>query len=74
MSSCCSACEVNWWPHQAAHERCPMCGAGTVGAEAPVSDDADLLYRIARAEAEKREAFVPFERYYATGDEDRRAA
>jgi hypothetical protein len=74
MSFCCSACEVNWWPHQAAHQRCPMCGAGTVGTDDPVSEDADLLYRIARAEADKREAFVHFERHYAWGEENRRAA
>ncbi len=74
MSCCCSACEVNWWPHQAAHQRCPMCGAATVDTNDPVSDDADLLYRIARAEADKREAFVHFDRYYAGGEEDRRAA
>jgi hypothetical protein len=51
-----------------------MCGAGTAGTEDPVSDDADLLYRIARAEADKRESFVHFERYYAGGLEERRAA
>jgi hypothetical protein len=51
-----------------------MCGAATVGTDDPVSDDADLLYRIARAEADKREAFVHFDRYYAGGEEDRRAA
>jgi hypothetical protein len=51
-----------------------MCGAGTAGTEDPVSDDADLLYRIARADAEQREAFVHFERYYAGGEEYRRAA
>lgn len=74
MSYCCSACEVNWRPHQPDHERCPMCGASTIRTDAPASDDADLLYRIARAEAEKRDVYAHFDRYYAWSDQDRHAA
>jgi hypothetical protein len=73
VSHCCSTCEVNWWPHQAAHERCPMCGRGTVSTQEPASDDADLLHRLARAEADKRDAYAHFERYYVC-EQDRRAA
>ena len=72
MSYHCSACEVNWRPRQADHGRCPMCGRGTVCTEEPASDDADLLYRIARAEADNRDAYAHFERYYAW--DDRQAA
>ena len=65
MSQSCSACEVNWWSYHAKHERCPMCGASTVSTDAPASDDADLLYRIAHAEAAKRDLYAHFDRYYA---------
>jgi hypothetical protein len=68
VSSCCAACEVNWWPHQADHGRCPMCGGATISTEKPASDDADLLYRIARAEAENRDVYGHFDRYYAGRD------
>jgi hypothetical protein len=49
-SYCCAACEVNWWPHQADHGRCPMCGGDSIYSEKLASDDADLLYRIVHAE------------------------
>lgn len=74
MSYCCSACEVNWRSSQADHGRCPMCGAGTVRTTGPASDDADLLYRISRAESEKRDVYAHFERYYARDAQDRFAA
>jgi hypothetical protein len=38
------------------------------------SEDADLLHRIARAEADKRDAYAHFDRYYARDDYDRQAA
>jgi hypothetical protein len=69
MSYRCAACEVNWGCHQVDHGRCPMCGAVSLRTEQPASDDADLLYRIARAEAQKREVYANFDRYYAAFDE-----
>jgi hypothetical protein len=51
-----------------------MCGASTIRTDDPASDDADLLYRIARAEAEKRDVYAHFDRYYASNDQDRHAA
>ena len=51
-----------------------MCGAGTISVQERASDDADLLHRIARAEADKRDAYAHFDRYYAWDDHDRRAA
>jgi hypothetical protein len=51
-----------------------MCGAVTLYAEEPASDDADLLHRIARAEAHKRDVYAHFERYYARDEQDRHAA
>jgi hypothetical protein len=74
VSYYCSGCEVNWWSYQADHGRCPMCGAGTACTEEPASDDADLLYRISRAESENRDAYAHFERYYAGGAQGRFAA
>lgn len=74
VSYCCAACEVNWWPHQPDHGRCPMCGGATIRTGEPASDDADLLYRIACAEAEKRDVYANFDRYYAGREQDRRAA
>jgi hypothetical protein len=40
----------------------------------PASDDADTLYRIARAEAAKRDAYARFELYYADREQERQAA
>jgi hypothetical protein len=74
MSYYCSECVVNWCPRQAHYGRCPTCGGSTVPSEQPVSDDADTLYRIACAEAQKRDAYAHFERYYAMPEQDRRAA
>jgi hypothetical protein len=75
VSYCCAACEVNWWPHQVDHGRCPMCGGDSIPTEERGSDDADLLHRIARAEAEMRDVYANFDRYYAGLDErDRQAA
>jgi hypothetical protein len=51
-----------------------MCGAGTVRTTVPASDDADLLYRISRAESEKRDVYAHFERSYARDAQDRFAA
>ena len=73
-SYCCSACEVNWWPHQADHGRCPMCGGASICTEEPASDDADLLYRIADGEAHKRDNYANFHRYYVLFDEQERNA
>jgi predicted RNA-binding Zn-ribbon protein involved in translation (DUF1610 family) len=74
VSQSCSACDVNWWSHHAKHERCPMCGGSTIWTGAPASDDADLLYRIAHAEAQKRDLYAHFDRYYAGRDQEHRAA
>jgi len=75
MSYRCAACEVNWCSHQVDHGRCPMCGADSIRTEQPASDDADLLHRIASAEAQKRDAYANFDRYYAAHDElERKAA
>ena len=73
MSYCCSACEVNWRPHQVDHGHCPMCGRDSVCTEQSASEDADLLYRIARAEGEKRDVYANFYRYYAGDEQDRQA-
>jgi hypothetical protein len=51
-----------------------MCGAGTISSEERASEDADLLHRIARAEADKRDAYAHFDRYYARDEDDRQAA
>jgi hypothetical protein len=52
-----------------------MCGADTIATEEPSSDDADLLYRIVRAEAQQRDVYANFDRYYVGFDErDRHAA
>jgi hypothetical protein len=51
-----------------------MCGRGGVCTEAPASEDADLLYRIARAEAQKRDIYANFDRYYVGPEDDRQAA
>lgn len=74
MSYCCAACDVNWWPHQAVHDRCPMCGGGVVGTEEPASDDADLLCRIVHGEAEKRDVYANVDRHYAGRERDRQVA
>lgn len=74
MSYNCSACEVKWLPHHVDHGRCPMCGAGTMPTQERASEDADLLHRIARAEADKRDSYAHFDRYYARDEHDLRAA
>jgi hypothetical protein len=51
-----------------------MCGAGTTSTAERASEDADLLHRIARAEADKRDAYAHFDRYYARDEHDRQAA
>jgi hypothetical protein len=51
-----------------------MCGAGTISIQEGASEDADLLHRIARAEADKRDAYAHFDRYYARDEDDRQAA
>ena len=73
MSYCCSACGVNWWPHQVDHGHCPMCGRDSIRTEQAASEDADLLYRIAHAEAEKRDVYANFYRYYVGREQDRPA-
>jgi DNA-directed RNA polymerase subunit RPC12/RpoP len=65
VSYCCSACEVNWSAEQAEYERCPMCGGAVAVTEGPASEDADLLYRIVHAEAEKRDVYANFDRYHS---------
>ena len=74
MSHHCSECLVNWWPHQIDHGHCPACGAATVCTHEPPSDDADTLYRIARDEAARRDAYAHFELSYAEHELERRAA
>jgi len=74
MSYHCPECDVNWWPNQTDHGHCPACGGGTVRSLEPASDDADVLHRIARDEAARRDAYARFELYYAERDQDRRAA
>jgi hypothetical protein len=51
-----------------------MCGGDSIGTEAPASDDAGLLFRIARAEVEKRDIYANFDRYYVGLDEQDRTA
>ncbi len=51
-----------------------MCGAGTICTEEPASDDANLLYRITHAEAEKRDFYAHFERYSGGRDRYRHAS
>jgi len=65
MSYHCSECDVDWWSYQTDLGHCPVCGGGTVRRQQPASHDADTLYRIARDEAAKRDAYARFERYYA---------
>jgi hypothetical protein len=65
---------VNWSTDQVAHGRCAMCGARALCTEQPVSDDADLLYRIARAESQRRDTYAHFERYLSAGSPSRSAA
>jgi hypothetical protein len=60
----CSACEVNWWPHQGNDGRCPMCGGDSICTQEPGSDDADLLYRMANADAQQRDIYANLDRYY----------
>lgn len=55
MSESCSACLVNWWPDQIEDGHCPMCGSRTTPAHEPVSDDADMLYRIVRPAKKARD-------------------
>ena len=74
VSYSCAACEVNWWPHQADHGRCPMCGGDSIRTQERGSDDADLLYRIVRADADKRDVYANFDRYYTGLDERARDA
>jgi hypothetical protein len=74
MSYYCSECVVNWWPYQTNQGCCPTCGGGTVRKREPASDDADPLYRSARAEVDKRDAYARFELYYAEREQERRAA
>jgi len=74
MSYYCSECVVNWSPYQCDRGNCPTCGGGTVRRQEPASDDADTLYRIAHAEAAKRDAYARFELYYADREQERQAA
>lgn len=74
MSYSCSRCEVNWSPDQADHGRCPMCGGDTVCTEELPSEDAELLYRITRAEAHNRDVYANFDRHHAGREQDRPAA
>jgi hypothetical protein len=74
MTYYCSECVVNWWPYQATGGCCPRCGGGTSRRQEPASDDAEDLFRAARAEAERRERYERFEAYYAEREHLRRAA
>lgn len=74
LSYSCSECDVNWWPYQTDHGRCPSCGGGTVRRQERASEDADTLYRIACDEAAKRVAHARFELYYAERELERHAA
>jgi len=74
MSYYCSECVVNWWPYQTVDGRCPNCGGGTVRKQERASDDADTLYRFARAEAAKRDLHARFEAYYAEHGQQSEAA
>jgi hypothetical protein len=73
MSHHCSGCDVNWSSHQTDDRRCPMCGGGTVERHEPVSDDADLLYRIVSDEAARRHTYAHFQVDFAEGERDRAA-
>lgn len=64
MSSYCSECDVNWWPHQTDHGHCPMCGGETLDTLEGASDDAGTLHRIARDEAARCDAYAHFELTY----------
>jgi hypothetical protein len=74
MSYYCAECIVNWWPSQTDHGCCPRCGGGVVRQQEPASDDAAVLYRLAREEADKRDAYARFELYYAERELGRLAA
>jgi hypothetical protein len=73
MSYYCSECDVNWWPHQTDHGRCPMCGEDTAPGQDIVSDDADILSRIARDEAAQCDAYARFELYFDERGQDHAA-
>src|SRR5688572_27943557 len=68
VSRGCSACEVNWWPHQTDHARCPMCGADSIYTEGHAAYDTDFVYRIAHTEAEKHSVYANSDRYYSRLD------
>jgi hypothetical protein len=51
-----------------------MCGRAATCTEEPASEDADLLYRIARAEAQKRDIYADFDRYHLGHADDCEAA
>jgi hypothetical protein len=50
-----------------------MCGEDTIPGQEPVSDDADILSRIARDEAAKCDAYARFENTFDEGDQDHAA-
>lgn len=64
MTYYCSECVVNWWPYMAKDGCCPLCGGGTSRRQEPASSDAEELYRVARAQADRRDAYARFEAYY----------
>jgi hypothetical protein len=51
-----------------------MCGGDSIRTQERGSDDADLLYRIVRADADKRDVYANFDRYYTGLDERARDA
>jgi hypothetical protein len=66
MTFYCSACTMNWSPHQCEAGTCPTCGGGTkrrVGE--PMSDDAGPCHLLASIERAYRERLDQFEAYYA---------
>jgi hypothetical protein len=70
----CSECVVNWWPYQARDGCCPTCGGGTTRSHEPASEEAEVLHRRARTEAELRDRYERFEAYYAQRERLRNAA
>lgn len=73
MSYYCADCVVNWWPYQARDGCCPWCGGGTSRRQEPASDDAEVLFQLARVEADRRERVAAFEAYYAEREQHRAA-
>ncbi len=74
MTYYCSECVVNWWPYMAKDGCCPLCGGGTSRRQEPASNDVEEQFRIARKEAERRDAYARFEAFYEEREQHRHAA